>query len=160
MPEVIADTSPIQYLFQTGLLDVLNVHYGQITIPEAVVSELNVGRSHGVSLPDVSSISWIAIKRPQGQTLLPLVPDLGPGEREAITLAVETTDSLLILDDGLARKHARLLGVTLTGTLGVLLKAKQTGHLNAVEPVLDQLEALGFHLDAATRASVLKLAQE
>lgn len=57
MPEVIADTSAIQYLFQTGLLNVLNVLYGQITIPEAVVSELSVGRSHGVSLPDVSSIS-------------------------------------------------------------------------------------------------------
>jgi predicted nucleic acid-binding protein len=48
----------------------------------------------------------------------------------------------------------------MTGTLGVLLKAKQTGHLKAVEPALDHLEALGFYLDAATRSAVLKLAQE
>ncbi len=160
MPEVIADTSPIQYLYQIGLLDVLNVLYGQITIPEAVAGELNVGRAHGLSLPDVSSISWMTVKTPQGQALLPLVPDLGPGEREAIALAIETKDSLLILDDALARKHAQLLGITMTGTLGVLLKAKQTGHLKAVEPALDHLEALGFYLDAATRAAVLKLAQE
>ena len=160
MPEVIADTSPIQYLYQIGLLDVLNVLYGQITIPEAVEGELNVGRARGLSLPDVSSISWMIVKRPQGQALLPLVPDLGPGEREAIALAIETNNSLLILDDALARKHAQLLGVTTTGTLGVLLKAKQTGHLKAVEPALDHLEALGFYLDAATRSAVLKLAQE
>src|SRR6266540_1881287 len=133
MPEVIADTSPIQYLYQIGLLDVLNVLYGQITIPEAVAGELNVGRAHGLSLPDVSSISWMTVKTPQGQALLPLVPDLGPGEREAIALAIETKDSLLILDDALARKHAQLLGITMTGTLGVLLKAKQTGHLKGVE---------------------------
>jgi predicted nucleic acid-binding protein len=160
MPEVIADTSPIQYLYQIGLLDVLNVLYGQITIPEAVAGELNVGRARGLSLPDVSSISWMTVKRPQGQALLPLVPDLGPGEREAIALAIETNDSLLILDDALARKHAQLLRITMTGTLGVLLKAKQTGHLKAVEPALDHLEALGFYLDAATRSAVLKLAQE
>lgn len=160
MPEVIADTSPIQYLYQIGLLDVLNVLYGQITIPEAVAGELNVGRAHGLSLPDVPSISWMTVKRPQGQALLPLVPDLGPGEREAIALAIETNDSLLILDDALARKHAQLLGVAMTGTLGVLLKAKQTGHLKAVESALDHLEALGFYLDATTRSAVLKLAQE
>jgi uncharacterized protein len=67
----------------------------------------------------------MSIKRPQGQMLLPLIPDLGLGERNAIALAVETTDSLLILDDGLARGHAHLLGVTLTGTRGVLLKANK-----------------------------------
>ncbi|MGE0103316.1 MAG: DUF3368 domain-containing protein [Blastocatellales bacterium] len=160
MPEVIADTSPIQYLFQVGLLDVLNSLYGGITIPEAVLSELNVGRARGVFVPDASSISWIVVKRPQAQALLSLAPDLGQGEREAIALAAETENSLLILDDSLARRHARLLGLTFTGTLGILLKAKHTGHLIAIEPVLEQLQVSGFFLDAATRASVLKLARE
>ncbi|MBO0798115.1 MAG: DUF3368 domain-containing protein [Blastocatellia bacterium] len=160
MPEVIADTSPIQYLYQIELLDVLNVLYGQITIPEAVASELKVGRDGGISLPDVTSIDWMTIKRPLGHALLPIVPDLGPGEREAIALAIETNDSLLILDDALARRHAQLLKIKITGTLGVLLKAKQTGHLKAVEPALVRLEALGFFLDVVTRSAILKLAQE
>jgi predicted nucleic acid-binding protein len=160
MPEVIADTSPIQYLYQIALLDVLNVLYGRIIIPEAVAAELNVGREGGISLPDVSSIDWMTVKRPLGHAILPIVPDLGPGEREAIALAIETTDSLLILDDALARRHAQLLRIKMTGTLGVLLKAKQTGHLKAVEPAMDRLEALGFFLDASTRSAVLKLAQE
>jgi predicted nucleic acid-binding protein len=59
MPKVIADTSPIQYLYQIGLLGVLNVLYDQIIIPEAVAAELKVGREGGISLPDVSSIDWI-----------------------------------------------------------------------------------------------------
>lgn len=160
MPEVISDTSPLQYLFQTGLLDVLKMLYGKITIPEAVADELEVGRLRAIYLPEISSIDWITITRPRGQRLLPLAPDLGSGEREAIALAVETEDSLLILDDALARRHARLLGVKMTGTLGILLKAKQKGYLQRIDTVLDHLEELGFHLDAKTRSVVLKLAEE
>ena len=32
MPEVITDTSPIQYIYQTNLLDLLPILYGQITM--------------------------------------------------------------------------------------------------------------------------------
>jgi predicted nucleic acid-binding protein len=47
-----------------------------------------------------------------------------------------------------------------TGTLGVLLKGKQLGYLNAIAPELDRLDRLKFRLSAATRAVVLKLANE
>lgn len=60
----------------------------------------------------------------------------------------------------MARRYAHLLGLSFTGTLGVLLKAKQGGHIPAVQPVLDRLEALRFRLDPVTRAAVLRLAGE
>jgi predicted nucleic acid-binding protein len=60
----------------------------------------------------------------------------------------------------LARRYARLLNLTLTGTLGVLLKAKETGLLPAVAPVLDRLQKQRFRLDAETRQAVLRLAGE
>jgi predicted nucleic acid-binding protein len=52
------------------------------------------------------------------------------------------------------------LHLTATGTLGVLFKAKETGHLPAVAPVLDRLEYLRFRLDPETRRAVLELAGE
>jgi hypothetical protein len=58
MPEVIANTSPIQYLFQLGLLDLLPDLYEHITIPQAVCEEIDRGRMLGVSLPDLSALSW------------------------------------------------------------------------------------------------------
>jgi hypothetical protein len=91
---------------------------------------------------------------------VPLVPDLGAGEREVLTLALETPDSLVLLDDALARCYARQLGVVFTGTLGILLKAKQSGYINLIRPVLDQLDDLRFRLDSATRVAVLRLAEE
>lgn len=77
-----------------------------------------------------------------------------------LSLAVERTEALAILDDALAREFASHLGVSFTGTLGILLRAKTAGLLGAVKPTVDRLEELGFRLDAATRAAVLDLAGE
>jgi hypothetical protein len=61
-----------------------------------------------------------------------LVTDLGPGEREVLALALESPDSVCILDDALA----------------------------AVRPFLDQLQRLRFRLASYTRVAVLQLAGE
>ena len=75
-------------------------------------------------------------------------------------LGLETQDALLLLDDRDARRYARALELEITGTLGLLLRAKERGILDAVRPVLDRLQALGFRLNARTRQMVLKRASE
>ena len=72
----------------------------------------------------------------------------------------ERPGAVALLDDGLARRMAQHLGVPFTGTLGVLLRAKAAGHITAVKPIVDRLEALGFRLDAMTRLGILELADE
>jgi predicted nucleic acid-binding protein len=101
----------------------------------------------------------VTIVDPPSPELLPLVTDLGPGERSALAIALARRLTV-ILDDALARRHATLLGVRFTGTLGVLIRAKREGHLPAVRPVLERLEALRFRLDEATRSNALELAGE
>jgi len=160
MPEAVSNTSPIQYLYQAGLLELLPLLYGTIVIPEAVARELAEGRAAGVALPDPTTLSWMSIERPAEIELLRIVADLGPGEREVLALGLGRPGCLLILDDALARRQAQHWNLRVTGTLGVLLKVKALGRLAAVRPVLDKLEALRFRLDSATRAAVLKLAGE
>jgi predicted nucleic acid-binding protein len=160
VPEVICDVSPIQYLHQTGLLDLLRLQYGTITIPEAVAVELREGTLRGVDLPAFEALGWIRIRQPAGGLLLPIVADLGAGEREVLALGTESPGSLLILDDALARQYARMLNLKLTGTLGVLLKAKEAGLLAALAPVLERLQQLRFRIDPETRQAVLRLAGE
>ena len=94
------------------------------------------------------------------QYLYQMVSGLGTGEKQVLALALEKPRSLAILDDLMARRYASFLGIRFTGTLGILLKAKEKGLLQAVAPVLDQLEALQFRLDPKTREAVLKLAKE
>jgi predicted nucleic acid-binding protein len=160
VPETIANTSPLQYLHQAGVLGLLPALYGRVVVPESVAEELARGQERGVALPDVSKLHWAEVRRAQEQGLLPLVSDLGPGEREALALGVEFPGSLVILDDALARRHAQLLGLRHTGTLGVLLRAKREGRLEAVGPILDEFERLRFRLDPGTRAAVLAEAGE
>ncbi|MCL1464511.1 DUF3368 domain-containing protein [Argonema galeatum] len=160
MPNVISDTSPIQYLYQLNLLDLLPTLYGQIIIPQAVESEIATGKLLGISLPNIASLPWITIRQPLSGAILSIVTELGMGEREALALTVEIPDSLVILDDALGRRYARLIGVQFTGTLGLLLKGKQVGYMTTIAPILDQLDALRFRLDPSTRAAVLKLAGE
>ncbi len=160
MPEVIVNTSPLQYLFQVDLLDLLPELYGEVLIPEGVVAELRSGIKRGVVLPDLTSLTWLRARGTRSATVLPLAAGLGLGEREVLALALEMDDPLVILDDGLARRFAQRLRLRLTGTLGLLLKAKQLGRIESIRPYVDRLEALGFRLDPVTRGSVLLLANE
>ena len=160
MPDVICNTSPLQYLHQAGVLELLPTLAGQVYVPEAVVAELREGQRRNVLLPTLEELSWLTVQPVRDRTLLPLVTHLGDGEKEVLALGLETEDALLILDDRDARRYARALELEITGTLGLLLRAKERGILDAVRPVLDRLQALGFRLNARTRQMVLKRASE
>ena len=160
MPDVICNTSPVQYLYQVGLLHVLPSLAGHIIIPPAVAEELATGRAAGVRLPDPTRLEWMSIRQPTSAAALPLITDLGPGEAEVLMLALESQDAIAILDDALARKAAGILRLRVTGTLGLLLDAKRAGLISAVGPVLDQLQAAHFRVASRTRAAVLALAGE
>lgn len=160
MPEVISDTSPMQYLYQIAQLELLPILYERVRIPQAVADELAQGRRQGLSLPNPASLAWVTICPVPLSSLIPNLPNLGSGEREALSLAITIPSFLVILDDALARNYAQQLNISLTGTLGVLLKGKQAGYLEAIAPLLDKLHTLNFRLASTTRAAVLRLAHE
>jgi uncharacterized protein len=159
MREVVTNTSPLLYLHQLGSIALLGSLYPKVLVPKSVVEELHVGRTSGHDVPTVAALSWAEVVSSPTLALLALATDLGKGEAEAIAIAHER-NALLILDDALARRHAKLIGVTVTGTLGVLLKAKSEGHIHRMAPLVARLTELGFRLSAQTRDAVLKLANE
>lgn len=160
MPDIICDTSPIQYLYQLGLLHILPALSKRVVVPPTVVEEISVGLAYGVSLPDLKVLEWVQVRVPAGEPALPLVTDLGPGETEVLMLALESPNAVAVLDDALARRMAETIGLRFTGTLGLLLDAKQAGLIPEVSPLLEQLDALRFRLAPQTRVAVLKLAGE
>lgn len=161
MPDrVICDTSPLFYLHRLRHLSLLQKLYRRILVPEAVVAELLAGDNQGEDVPALTQYSWIEIQRVRTHAVLPPIYDLGSGETEALMLALEEPGSLVILDDRYARKIATAKNIRLTGTAGVLVKAKRDGHLPAVKPLLDELERLGFHLSKAVQRRILACAKE
>lgn len=158
MPEVVCNTSPLQYLHQLGLLHLLPALAAKVIIPPAVAEELAVGRKAGIELPEVERLEWIELRQPMSLAALPLITDLGPGESQVLALALELPGSTVIVDDFLARRTAEALHIPLTGTLGVLLSAKRKGLIGEIAPVLDHLQALRFRVSQVTRTAILKLA--
>ncbi len=114
----------------------------------------------GTSSADVESLSWIFTRPPASALHFRWLPDLGPGEREVLALALETPNSICILDDALARRIANGLHLQVTGILGILIDAKRAGLIAAVRPLIDQLQMTGFRLAPQTRTAVLAIAEE
>jgi uncharacterized protein len=160
LPEFICNTSPFQYLHQLGRLDLIPALTNGVTVPRAVVSELDAGRALGYDVPDLRKLGWVSLRDPDSAPALPLAADLGRGESAVLALALESASPLVILDDALGRRAAVLLGIPLTGTLGLLLDAKKIGLIETIAPLLDELDALRFRLSPATRTAVLNLAGE
>ena len=67
---------------------------------------------------------------------------------------------LIILDDKAARQTAQYLGLTFTGTVGVLFKAKKQGIISTVMPVLTEMENNGFFVSQKVKEMIAKKADE
>jgi predicted nucleic acid-binding protein len=86
--------------------------------------------------------------------------DLDRGEAEAIVLASEMEADLLLLDEKLARFHAKHIGIPVSGTVGVLLKAKHAGYITALKPLLYELRSQGIWLSDDFISQMIELAGE
>ena len=81
---------------------------------------------------------------------------LHSGEIEVILLAQETNADLLIMDDNAAKKTAKFLGFPVTGTMGILLRAKREGLINEVKPLLEGLIEDGLFVSSTVYNYVLE----
>ena len=161
MPEAltaISNTSPLLYLHRIGQIQVLRRLYGLVCATTQVVAELAAG---GLDVPGIDAVGWLEIRDVRIPETLRLVPDLGAGEASSIALALEIgSSSLLLLDDRLGRRIAGLAGLSITGTAGILVRAKQKGLVPAVRPLLEELLRAGFHLRADHVSDICRLAGE
>lgn len=151
MPKaIISDTSCFIILTNVGEIELLQKVYGQIITTPEIAAEF------GEPLPEWVEIA--EVKDKYRQTILELQID--KGESSAIALALETPDSVVILDDYKARKIAERLGVTLTGTIGVIIKAKLNGTIPSVKPILEKIKQTDFRLSREIETQALKEADE
>ena len=125
-------------------------------MPEGVVSEVESKRSIDPYLYDLAKASNVS--RELVEHIHPLVAawDLGQGESEVLTLAMQKEEAVVVLDDLQARKCAALFQIPLTGSLGLLVMAKRTGHINAVKPEIEKLSKVGLRIDSAMLGRIYK----
>src|SRR6056297_803244 len=152
MPEkiVIADTSCLIALTNIEAINILKELYQEIFITEEILDEF------GESVPE-----WIKIEKVKNEKYKKLLDQvLDTGEASAIALALDCDNVLLVLDDLKGRKEAEKLGFKITGTLGVLFKAKQLGIINELKVYLEKLKNVGFRISEKIETEILKRSNE
>ena len=149
---VISNTTPLIVLSSLGTLDVLRALYREIVIPDAVYAEYQRGLRPNE--PHLDMLSWINVRSSAPDARV--APHLDPGEAAAISLALATNASLILLDERDARSEAMRLGLPIIGSVGILARAKIRGIIPQFAPLLDQMIAQGRYISPALRARVLR----
>jgi predicted nucleic acid-binding protein len=148
---VVSNTSPLNYLVQIEAVDLLPRLFERVSIPPAVVAELqHPGSPEVVRRWAQSPPTWLEV-RPL--TNPPLGLKLGLGEVEAITLALELKATTVLIDDRRARKAAADRGVNVMGTLAVLVAAGQHGLID-LDDALAKLMATSFRVHPSVLADL------
>jgi predicted nucleic acid-binding protein len=147
---ILSDTSCLILLEKIGELEVLHELFG------AVITTPEVAAEFGLPLP-----VWVTVKPVVNRKYQSIIEaSVDQGEASAIALAVEYDDCLLIIDDLKGRKFAQQIGLSITGTFGVLLEAKRAGVVPLMKPLLEKIKQTNFRLSAKLEALVLTQAQE
>lgn len=161
MRRVIVNSTPLIVLCNVGKLEILQALYTEITIPEAVFAEVTQKKDFACQIVK-RSLDWIRVEKignPFDKKMYQA--KLHDGEVEVMILAQEGVRAdLVILDDNAAKKTAKYLGLVVTGTLGVLLKAKKAGIIPEITPVLGEIKKNGFYVSEAVEHMVLREAEE
>jgi uncharacterized protein len=152
-PPVIINNTPLVALWSLERLDLLGDLFGTVWLPTAVAAEFlavhPVARQRALAEAD-----WLQIIPLSDSRHSLAYTGLDRGEAEVLALAVEHSARLVIIDEQKGRRYARRLGLSLTGTLGVLLLAKEEGLVTAVGPLIQQLldQDLYFSPELVSRA--------
>jgi predicted nucleic acid-binding protein len=142
---VVADTTPLNYLILIGQVELLRDLFGKVMIPEAVLAELHHPKAPSavanwlLRLPE-----WLTVEKVErlDQTI-----QLGHGENEAISLAVERHILIVLMDERRGRSAAETRGLLPIGTLNILDLADERGLVDGVA-MLEALKQTTFRAES------------
>lgn len=164
MKLIVADSSPLIVFARAGLLTVLHQVAGDILVPEAVFGECTreTARPGAMAITEAHRNGLLAvIDEPDISTVPELrkIANLDAGELAVIALAV-ARECPVLLDERLGRNVAKLNGLTIVGSAGILLRAKQLGLIDRIAPVLATWRGWGYFLSSALVETILSRAGE
>lgn len=132
-----------------------------LIIPAGVAKEISEYGQNKIGAIDLSSEPWIRVEtvRSEEQVRL-LLSSLDRGEAEVIALALEQKAKLVLIDELSGRYIAESLGINISGTVGILIKAKQLGKIDAIKPYLEEMLRHGIRYSRRFIHQVLQNAGE
>jgi predicted nucleic acid-binding protein len=143
---LVVNASPLILLARIDRLDLLASLAKLLVVPKAVVREIQAGSDRDGTAGKVEALPSIfqVEDRPVPDRIR--LWDLGAGESQVLVHAIERPGSEVVLDDLAARRCARSLGLSMIGTLGIVILCRHRGVLSAARPVIEMLCEAGLRL--------------
>ena len=152
---VIGDSSALVALAVVNQLELLEKLYDNLYIPQAVFDEVTQ-----IGKPQSNKLRQFLQSKVKQVDLTLTQLGLGLGELEAITLYKKLDADVLLIDDNRAKKYASLNGVKVIGSLGILVKAKERGHIERVKLFLDEIQKSEVYISKKLIEKVLEICGE
>ena len=158
---IVVNSTPLISLALLDQLDLLKMIFGEVIVPCAVYDEVVTRGADKTGYKNLSAVQWFCIEEVINQALKQsIMIELDEGEAEVICIAKEKGIKRVCIDEFAGRKYAKLLGLDVIGTLGVLLIAKEKGYIQKIKPCIDKLIANNRHIGASVYNEVLRKAGE
>ncbi|MBE2219920.1 MAG: DUF3368 domain-containing protein [Anaerolineae bacterium] len=156
---VILNNTPLVALWLLDQLPLLQHLFGQVLIPTAVHDEF-LAIEQSTRQQALATSPWIQTTPLSNPQTAQIYIGLDRGESEVLALALERSARLVIMDERKGRRYAKRLALPLTGSLGILLLAKEKQLISDVAPAIEQLQANNLYFDPQLIDHVLQLARE
>lgn len=140
------NASPVIALARVGQVELLTRLPKRTVMPRPVMEELLRAPEEDSARRAAQSGLFKIIETPPPPSEI-LAWDLGPGETAVLSYVFAHRKWIAVLDDGAARRCARSLSLSVTGTLAIILLAKQCGLIDSAAKVLYDLRDADFRLD-------------
>lgn len=159
-PRVVTNASPLIYLSILNRISLLDKLFSEVYLPEAVYREVVIqGRGQPGAKETQTALDegWLRRMTVRNRTAVDgLLDELHLGEAEAIILARGLDIGRVILDDRAARSKANLMGLLVTGTIGILLLAREKGLAENIQEDLDRLKQHSFRISPDLYARLVR----
>ena len=165
MPEpttsLVINTGPLIALIAgTGDLGLLRDLYERVLVPWEVCQEITAGEDRAFGCAPFEEATWLERRSSPLEIPQLLLNSLDSGEAAVIQLAIVEKIGTVCIDETAGRRVARLSGLSLTGSLGILLRAQREGRPVSVSRAIDRMKRHGIWLSDRVIEAVLKLAKE
>lgn len=144
---VVADAGPLIAFALVDALTLLRDLFGQVMATASVVGECLAKEGEDAGrIGRAIEEGWLTVVTLE-EAGPPLSPSLGIGESDSIRYALQRPEqTLLIMDDRLARRYALKQGLNIVGTVGLLDLAERRGHAESAEQLITAMSDRGYRV--------------
>lgn len=159
--EIVINTSPlISLMAAMGDLEILNMLYNKVLVPFEVCEEIYAGGAEGFGIASFEQAEWLQ-KWPYPMEIAPLLRNsLDRGEASVIQLALDQKVGTVCIDETTGRRIAKLSNLHVTGSIGILLRAKKEGAPIVIRDAIARMKEQGIWLGESVVAFALREAGE